>query len=99
MNIYLFIVVPVMALLCGVCLWIIVGDARAIWRSIMGTNKYESVKHRTGRNYGQAAIIVGGACLYLGTPSECDELADDLWHRGVQAEVLEEPTEEVFNVL
>lgn len=100
MNVYLFFIVPIMASLCGVFLWIIVGDARAIWRSIMGTKNYESIKHRTGRNYGQAAIIVGGACLFLGEPKECEELADDLWHRGVQAEVFENLTgEELFDVL
>jgi FtsH-binding integral membrane protein len=60
--------------------------------------KQTSIKDAT-RNYGQAAIIVGGACLFMGEPKECEELCDELWHRGVQAEVLEEPTEEVFNVL
>lgn len=100
MNIYLFIVVPAMAIMCGLCLWIIVGDIRAIWRSMSG-EKYESIRHRgVKRSYGNAAIIVGGACLFLGEPKECEELCDDLWHRGVKAEVLEHLTgEEVFNVL
>ena len=37
--------------------------------------------------YGQAAIFVGTACLFIGTPNECDELADDLWHSGIQCKV------------
>ena len=98
MNVYLFIIVPFMAIMCGVFAYIIVNDIRAIWRSIMDGDKHESIK-RTGRNYGQAAIIVGGACLFMGEPKECEELCDELWHRGVQAEVLEQLTGEVFNVL
>jgi len=99
MNIYLFIIVPAMAIMCGVFAYIIVNDIRAIWRSIMGTDNYETIKHKTVRNYGQAAIIVGGACLYLGTPQQCDDLCDDLLHHGVQAEVQQLTGEEVFNVL
>ena len=30
--------------------------------------------------YGQAAIFVGTACLFIGTPQECEELADSLQH-------------------
>lgn len=97
MNIYLYIIVPAMAIMCGVFAYIIVNDIRAILRSMRG-EKHESI-NRTGRNYGQAAIIVGGACLFMGEPKECEELCDELWHRGVQAEVLEQLTGEVFNVL
>ena len=100
MNIYLFIIVPAMAIMCVVFVCIIVSDIRAIWHSIMGTNNYESIKHRTGRNYGQAAIIVGGACLFMGEPKECEELCDDLWHRGVQAEVQQLTGEETqFDII
>lgn len=98
MNVYLFIIVPAMAIMCGVCLWIIVGDARYLWRSMKGEGKHETIKN-AARNYGQAAIIVGGACLFLGDPNVCEELCDDLWHRGVQAEVQQLSGEEVFNVL
>jgi hypothetical protein len=37
--------------------------------------------------YGQAAIFIGSAAIFVGTPQECDDVADDLWHRGVQCEV------------
>lgn len=100
MNIYLFIIVPAMAIMCIVFVCIIAGDIRAILRSIVGTNNYESIKHRTGRSYGQAAILVGGACLFLGEPKVCEELCDDLWHRGVQAEVQQLSVEDTqFDVL
>jgi len=45
------------------------------------------IKFRRSMNYRQAAIFVGTACLFIGTQTECDERADDLWHHGVQAEV------------
>lgn len=61
--------------------------------------RYESIKHKVGRNYGQAAIFVGTACLFMGTPKECEELIDDLWHRGVQAEMSELTGEEEFEIL
>ena len=47
--------------------------------------KHTSIKDAA--RYGQAAIFVGTACLFVGEPKVCDELADDLWHRGVQCEV------------
>lgn len=49
--------------------------------------KHDSIRHKTGRNYGQAAIFVGTACVFMGTPQECDDLCDDLWHHGQQARV------------
>lgn len=39
------------------------------------------------RDYGQAAVFVGTACLLIGTPQECDDIVDDLWHHGQQARV------------
>jgi len=56
-------------------------DMGAIKRNM----KHTSIKDAA--RYGQAAIFVGTACLFTGEPTECDELADDLWHRGVQCEV------------
>ena len=42
------------------------------------------MKHTTikdaARNYGQAAVFIGTACLFIGTPQECEELADDMQH-------------------
>ena len=49
--------------------------------------KHDSIRHKTGRNYGQAAIFVGTACLFVGTPQECEELADDMQHYAQQARV------------
>ena len=52
------------------------------------------------RNYGQAAVFIGTACLYMGTPQECDDVCDDLWHHGQQAHVEMLTGEETsFNVL
>lgn len=47
--------------------------------------KHTSIKDAA--RYGQAAIFVGTACLFTGTPQECEDVCDDLWHRGVQCEV------------
>lgn len=49
--------------------------------------RYTSIKDAA--RYGQAAIFLGTACLYIGEPKECEQLADDLWHRGIQCEVSE----------
>jgi hypothetical protein len=61
--------------------------------------KHDSIRHKTGRNYGQAAIFVGTACVFMGTPQECDDLCDDLWHHGQQARVEMLTGEESFNVI
>lgn len=98
MNAYYFIVVPFMAIMCIVFVWIIAGDIKAILRSMRGEGKYDTIRHKTG-NYGQAAIFVGTACLFVGAPKECDDLADDLWHRGIQCEVSELTGDEVFDIL
>ena len=62
-------------------------------------SRYDSIKHKSGIKYNQAAIFVGTACLFIGSPDECDEVVDDLWHRGVQAEVTQLTGDEHFNVL
>jgi len=61
--------------------------------------RYDTIRHRSGIKYNQAAIFVGTACLFIGTPKECEELTDDLWHRGVQAKQVELTGNEVFDVL
>jgi len=62
--------------------------------------KHDSIRHKTGRNYGHAAIFVGTACVFMGTPQECDDLCDDLWHHGQQARVEMLTGEETsFNVI
>lgn len=98
MNAYYFIVVPAMAIMCIVFAWIIAGDIKAILRSMRG-EKYESIRHKTGRNYGQAAVFIGTACLFIGTPEECDAVADDLWHHAQQAEVRALDGTETFDIL
>lgn len=97
MNIYLFIIVPAMAIMCGVFAYIIVNDIRAILRSMRG-EKHESIRPQK-RSYGQAAVFIGTACLYMGTPQQCDDLADDLWHHGQQAHVEQLTGEETFEIL
>ena len=55
-------------------------------------SKYNSI-------YGQAAVFIGTACLYMGTPQQCDELCDDLWHHGQQAHVQVLDGNETFDIL
>lgn len=63
--------------------------------------KREDIKHdsirKAGRNYGQAAVFIGTACIFMGTPQECEEVADDLWHYGQQVHV--ETIDGEFDVL
>lgn len=62
-------------------------------------SRYDSIRPQR-RDYGQAAVFVGTACLFIGTQTECDERADDLWHYGVQAEVQQLTGEETqFDIL
>lgn len=49
--------------------------------------KDESRSATIRRKYGHAAVFIGTACLYTGTPQQCDEMADDLWHYSQQAHV------------
>lgn len=101
MNVYYFIIVPAMAIMCIVFAWIIAGDIKAILRSMRG-NKYDSIRHKAGirsRNYGHAAIFMGTACLFIGTQKECEDRADDLWHWGQQVDVRTLTGEETFNVI
>ena len=62
--------------------------------------KHDSIRHKAERNYGQAAIFVGTACVFMGTLQECDDLCDDLWHHGQQARVEMLTGEETsFNII
>ena len=99
MNIYLFIIVPAMAIMCVLFVCLIAGDVKAIMRSMRKDVNHESIRPHK-RIYGQAAVFVGTACLFIGTQTECDELCDDLWHYGQQAEVQQLTGEETqFDVL
>ena len=63
-------------------------------------SKHESIKHYDGRrNYGQAAVFIGAACIFMGTPQECEDVADDLWHYAQQVHVEMLDGEETFEVL
>lgn len=77
----------------AICVAALLGVFREDGRSA----KHTSIKD-TAR-YGQAAIFVGTACLFVGTPQECDELADDLWHYAQQAEARMLTGDETFDVL
>jgi hypothetical protein len=57
------------------------------------------IKFRRSIDYRQAAVFVGTACLFIGTQTECDERADDLWHYGQQAEVRALTGDETFDIL
>ena len=49
-------------------------------------SKHESIKrYDWRRNYGQAAVFIGTACIFMGTPKECEDMCDDLWHNAQQA--------------
>ena len=50
--------------------------------------KHDSIRHYDGRrHYGQAAVFLGTACVFMGTPKQCEDVADDLWHYGQQVHV------------
>ena len=50
--------------------------------------RFDTIRHKMGgRSYGQAAIYIGTACVFMGTPQQCDELADDLQHYAQQVRV------------
>ena len=68
-------------------------DMSAIKRSM----KHTSIKDAA--RYGQAAIFVGTACLFIGEPNECDELVDDLQHYAQQAKARALTGEETFEIL
>lgn len=63
---------------------------------------HDSIRHKAGirsRNYGHAAVFIGSACLFVGTPEECNDVADGLWHHAQQAEVRALTGEEDFEIL
>ena len=76
--------------MCGV---LGVFDVSAIKRNM----KHTSIKDAS--RYGQAAIFVGTACLFIGEPNECEELADGLQHYAQKCKVGDLTGEETFEVL
>ena len=64
---------------------------------------FGSIRHRMGigkgRSYGQAAIFVGAACVFIGSPEQCEELADDLQHYAQQAKARALTGDETFEIL
>jgi len=82
------------------CVGIMVSAALGVYDMPAERTKHDTIRHKTGRNYGQAAIFVGTACVFMGTPQECDDLCDDLWHHGQQARVeMLTGDEASFNIL
>lgn len=58
------------------------------------------IKFRRSMNYGQAAVFIGTACMFIGTPDECDNVCQDMWHWGQQAEVRQLSGEETsFDII
>jgi hypothetical protein len=68
-------------------------DQAAIKRGM----KHTSIKDAA--RYGQAAIFVGTACLFVGEPQECEKLADDLQHYAQPVRVDMLTGNETFDVL
>lgn len=68
-------------------------DMSAIKRNM----KHTSIKDAA--RYGQAAIFVGTACLFTGTPQECEELADSMQHYAQQVKVRALTGNETFDIL
>ena len=67
----------------------------------MGAQKRD-MKHtsiKDAARYGQAAIFIGTACLFTGTPQECDELADSMQHYAHQVKVRALTGNETFDIL
>lgn len=63
-------------------------------------SKYDSIRHKMGRrSYGNAAVFIGTACLFVGTPQECEDVCDDMWHYGQQTEVRALTGDETFDIL
>ena len=90
MAVYLFGAIVVYYTIEGIC--VIISRRQA--------EREDIIKFRRSMNYRQAAVFVGTACLFIGTQTECDERADDLWHHGQQAEVRELTGEETaFEIL
>ena len=59
--------------------------------------KHTSIKDAA--RYGQAAIFVGTAAIFIGTPQECEDVCDNLWHLGQQAEVRALTGDETYEIL
>lgn len=72
----------------------------ALIRRRRQAEREDIIRFRRSMNYGQAAVFVGTACLFIGTQTECDERVDDLWHHGVRAEVQQLTGEETqFDII
>jgi len=81
-----------------VCAILGVFDGRTRTKKTEGT-EHESIRHRDGLNYGQAAVFMGTACIFMGTPEQCEEVADDLWHYAQPARFEMLNGNETFEVL
>ena len=75
----------------------VVAVAMGALRESKDTARHTSIKDAA--RYGQAAIFVGTACLFIGTPQECEELADSLQHHAQPVRVDSLTGEETFDIL
>lgn len=88
----------------GIFLWtyLCIALLIALFMGALDYDERKSEKHtsiKDARNYGQAAVFIGTACLYMGTPQQCEDVCDDLWHYGQQAEVRALTGDETFEIL
>ena len=69
---------------------------------VFDERKRQGVKHtsiKDAARYGQAAIFVGTAAIFVGEPQECEEMADDMLHYAQQCEARALNGTETFDVL
>ena len=85
-------------LFCSVVVYYAIDGIIAVLTKRGRNSRYESIRPQR-RDYGQAAVFVGTACLFIGTPQECEELADSMQHYAQQVRVDTLTGEETFNVI
>ena len=86
-------------LFCSVVVYYAIEGIIAVLTKRGRNSRYESIRPQR-RDYGQAAVFVGTACLLIGTPEQCEDLCDDLWHHGQQARMEMLTGEETsFNII
>ena len=69
------------------------------FRDERSASRYDSIRHKTGRNYGQAAVFIGTACVFIGSLNDCEDVCDDLQHYAQQAHVELLSGNETFDIL
>ena len=85
-----------------ICVYIGVGILTMLCLGAFDVSAFKREKHtsiKDAARYGQAAIFVGTACLFIGEPDVCEELADSMQHYAQQAKVRALTGEETFEIL